>query len=69
MTWMIGDTQFQADDGGNPTAGPQLAAEAIGFGAALQQSGELSELLDREPASGPRWWPMPKSVRPASAGT
>lgn len=69
MTWMVGDPQLQADDGGNPTAGPQLAAEAIGFWAALQQSGELRELRDREPASGPWWWPMPQSFRSASAGT
>jgi hypothetical protein len=67
MTRVVGDAECQPSIGGNPPAGLQLAMEAAGFGAALQ-SGQLGELLDREPASGPSWWPMSESIYSAIAG-
>jgi hypothetical protein len=39
MLWMIGNAKFQIDDGGDPTAGPELSAEAIGRGTPMQQRG------------------------------
>jgi hypothetical protein len=68
MAWVVGDAECQPNDGGNPPTGLQLATEASGFGAALQ-SGQLGELLDREPKSGPRHWPMSESIYPAIPGT
>jgi hypothetical protein len=37
MARMIRDAKFPLHDGGDAGTGPYLAAEAIGFGAALQQ--------------------------------
>ena len=53
MTRMIGDAKFQANDGRDPRAGPELSAEAIGCGTALQQSRYVGALLGSQPAGGP----------------
>ncbi len=60
MPWMIGDTKLQADDGGDPTAGPEFPAKAVGGGASLQQCGQVGQLLGRQPPRGPRWRPTPE---------
>lgn len=68
MARVVGDAECQPSNGGNPPTGLQLATEAVGFGAALQ-FGQLGELLDSEPESSPRWWPMSESIYCAIAGT
>jgi hypothetical protein len=50
---MVGDAEFQADDGGDARTGPQLSTKAIGCGSTLQQLGQAGELCGREPARGP----------------
>jgi hypothetical protein len=62
MAWMIGDTKFQADDGGDSTAGPQFSAKAVGGGALMQQGGQAGQLLGRQPPRGPRWRSAPERL-------
>ena len=35
VTRVVQDAKGELNDGGNPAAGPQLASEAVGFGATL----------------------------------
>jgi hypothetical protein len=63
MTRMIGDATFGADDGRNPCAGPELAAEAIGCGTARQQSRYAGEWRGSQPAGSPRRGAMAESVQ------
>ena len=69
MARMIPDAKFQLHHGGDPATGPELAPEAIGFGAALQIVGQARELFDRQAARGPRGSPMAEGLRTALAGT
>jgi hypothetical protein len=68
MTRVIGDTKFQTDDGGDPTAGPEFSAKAVGGRTAMQQLGQAGELLGRQPPRGPGWRPTPESLGPDVAG-
>jgi hypothetical protein len=69
MTRMIGDAKLQADDGGDPRAGPEIAAKAIGGGTSVQEGGQPGEPLGREPAWGPRWGPVAEGFQPSCPGT
>jgi hypothetical protein len=62
MTWMIGDAKGQADDGGDARTGPQLSTKAIGYGPSMQQLGQASELVGRQPPRGPGWGPAPERI-------
>lgn len=68
MTRMIGDAEFQADDGGDARTGPQLSTKAIGCGPALQQRGQAGELVGRQPPRGPGWGPAPERLGAGFAG-
>jgi hypothetical protein len=68
MTRMVADAQFQADDGGDPPAGPELSTEAIGCGTAMQQPGQTGELLGRQPPRGSSWRPVPEGIGTSVAG-
>jgi hypothetical protein len=68
MTWVIGDAEFQADDGGDARPGPQLATKAIGDGPSLQQRGQASELVGGQPPRGPRWRPATERLGAGFAG-
>jgi hypothetical protein len=68
MTWMRGDAECQADDGGDARTGPQLPTKAIGDGPSLQQLGQASELVGRQPPRGPGWRPATESLGAGFAG-
>ena len=51
---MVGDAKLQANDGGDPSAGPELAPEAIGFGTTVQEVGQARELLGGQAAGAPQ---------------
>ncbi len=53
MPRVIGDTTFQADDGRDPTTGPQLSAKAVGGGTLMPQGGQAGQVLGRQPPWGP----------------
>jgi hypothetical protein len=58
MGGVIDNAERHANHLGHALAGPELSAEAIGVGAALQHCGQLGELLNRQPARGSRGWGM-----------
>jgi hypothetical protein len=68
MTRMIGDAEFQADDGGDASPGPQLSAKAIGCGPSMQQLGQAAELVGRQSPRGPGWRPATESIGAGVAG-
>jgi hypothetical protein len=68
MTWMRGDAEFQADDGGDARTGPQLSTKAIGYGPSMQQRGQASELVGGQPPRGPRWRPATERLGAGFAG-
>jgi hypothetical protein len=68
MPRVIGDAKFQADDGGDPTAGPELSAKAIGGRTSVQQRGQAGKVLGRQPPRGPGRRPAPKSLGADFAG-
>jgi hypothetical protein len=59
---MIPEATFQADARRYPAVGPELPAEAIGFGAALQTLGQTGELFGRQPVRGSRWGPVTEGI-------
>ena len=59
MDRMVGDAKFQVDHRGDPSAGPDLPPEAIGFGAPVQQVGQMSQLLGRQAAGSAGMGAMP----------
>ncbi len=65
---MIGDAEFQADDGGNARTGPQLSTKTIGYGPSLQQLGQAGELVGRQPPRSPRGRPAPERLGAGGAG-
>lgn len=65
---MVGDAKLQGDDRGDSATGPHLAAEAIGFGAPVQQLGQTGKLAGGQPAHRSRRWPVVEGLRPALAG-
>jgi hypothetical protein len=69
MTRMIGDAEFQADDGGDASTGPQLSSKAIGSGPSMQQLGQTSELVGRQPPRGPRRRPATERLGTTVAGS
>jgi hypothetical protein len=68
MTGVIRDAEFPADDGGDPTAGPELSAKAIGSRTSVQQLGQAGQLLGRQPPRGPGSRPAPKRLGTDVAG-
>jgi hypothetical protein len=68
MTRMVGDAEFQADDGRAPGASPELSAEAIGSGTSMQQLGQADELRARQPPRGAGWRSTPERRGPGGAG-
>jgi hypothetical protein len=68
MPRVISDPKCQADDGGDPRAGPELSAEAIGHGPAMQQLGQPGELVGRQPPRGPGWRSTPERLGTGGAG-
>jgi hypothetical protein len=48
-----GNAKFQTDEGGAPTAGPELSAKAVGGRTSVQQCGPAGHLLGRQPPWGP----------------
>ncbi len=69
MDRMVGEAKFQVDHRGDPSAGPDLPPEAIGFGATVQQVGQAGELCGREPARGPGRRAVAQGVGTLLAGT
>jgi hypothetical protein len=65
---MIGDAEFQADDGGDARTGPQLSTKAIGDGPSMQQLGQAGELGGRQPPRGPGWRPVTERLGAGFAG-
>jgi len=49
MDGMVGDAELQVHHGGDPATGPHLAPEAIGLGAAVQQLGQMRQLVGGQP--------------------
>jgi hypothetical protein len=68
MDGMVGDATLEANDRGNPAAGPHVSTEAIGFGPTLQSRGPAGQLFDGSPAGGPRAWSVPQAVRSYGVG-
>jgi hypothetical protein len=68
MTRMRGDTKFQADEGRDPAAGPEVPAEAVGGGASMHQCGQAGQWLGRQPPRGPGGRPTPEGLGTAIAG-
>jgi hypothetical protein len=67
MDRMIGDAKLQLNHGGDAATGPDLPPEARRFGPTVQQLGQPSELLGRQPPGGTRGWLVPEGVRSALA--
>ena len=68
MARMRGETEFQADDGGDPRAGPELAAAAIGSGTSMQELGQAGELVGRQPPWGAGWRSTPERLGTSGVG-
>jgi hypothetical protein len=66
---MIPNAPFQVDDRRNPAASPELAPEAIGLGTAMQELGQASQLLSRQPPRSARWWPVAQGLWSPLVGT
>jgi hypothetical protein len=69
MGEMVRDAKREANHCGDAAPCPELAPEAIGFGALLQQRREVGALLGGQPGRGTRWRPMAKRFRASVAGT
>ena len=68
MGEMVRDAKREANHCGDAAPCPELAPEAIGFGALLQQRREVGALLGGQPGRGTRWRPMAKRFRSSVAG-
>ncbi len=68
MTRVIGDTEFQTDNGRDPTAGPEFSAKAVSWRTALQQLGQAGEWLGSQPPRGPGRGPTPERLGTDVAG-
>src|SRR5919197_4836439 len=68
MAWVVRDAECQVNDGGDTAAGPDLSPEAIGFGPALQQLWQTSQLLGRQAAGSGRVRTMPQGFWSLAAG-
>jgi hypothetical protein len=68
MPRMRGNAKFQADDYSEASGGPDLAPDAIGFGAAGQELGQAGQLCDGQPGASTRRWPMAKGLGTSRAG-
>jgi hypothetical protein len=69
MTGMVRDAKGELNHGSDPTAGPQLPPETIGFGTALQQGRQLSELLGSQSPRGAGWGAVAEGVGSPFTGT
>ena len=69
MDGMVGNTEFEANDGRHACPGPDLSPEAIHFGPKLQEGGQAGELCVGQPAWSTRGWAMPEGLQTAIAGT
>ena len=56
MIRMIADAELLADDGRDTLSGPDLADKPKGFGAQVEQMGELCELLGGQPGRRAGRW-------------
>lgn len=63
MDGMVGHATLQVNHRGNPAAGPDLPAEAIGFGASVPKVGQTSQLCGGSAAGNPRMGAMPQGFR------
>jgi hypothetical protein len=68
MGEMVRDATREADHRGDAAPGPELAPEAIGFGASLQQRREVGAWLGGQPGRGTWGRPMAQRVRASVAG-
>ena len=68
MGGMIANPERQTNHLRHALPGPDLAAEAVGFGATVQQVGQPRQLLGHHPVR-PGWWPMAQRLRAAHAGS
>jgi hypothetical protein len=68
MTGVVGNPLFELHHRGDPPPGPELSPTTIGFGTPLQELGQASELLGREPARGPSGRTVAQGARPLLAG-
>jgi hypothetical protein len=68
MDGMVGNTEFEANDGRHACPGPDLSPEAIRFGPTLQEGGQAGELFVGQPAWRTRGWAMPEGFQTALAG-
>ncbi len=66
MGEMVRDAKREADHRGDAAPCPELAPEAIGFGALLQQRREVGALLVGQPGRGTRGWSMAKRFHSAA---
>jgi hypothetical protein len=69
MTGMVRDAKGELNHGSDPTAGPQLPLETIGFGTALQQGRQLSEWLGSQSPRGAGWGAVAEGVGSPFTGT
>jgi hypothetical protein len=66
---MVEDAKREANHRGDPSAGPHLAPEAVGFGSTVQEVGPTGQLFGGQPAGGAGAWAVPEGFRSLLAGT
>jgi hypothetical protein len=66
---MGGDPRLELNHRGNTPAGPDVAPEAIRFGATVQAFGQAGELRIGQPTAGPRGWSMAEGFRTTLSAT
>jgi hypothetical protein len=68
MARLVGDAECHSNHGGDSAPGPQLAPEAIGFGAWLQQGRQLGELCGAQSPRSARRWTVSERLQAPGAG-
>jgi hypothetical protein len=64
----VGDANFAVDHRGDPSTGPDLSSQAIGFGPTLQECGQTGQLVGRQPAGSTGAGAVPEGSRSPLAG-
>jgi hypothetical protein len=63
MDGMVGDAKLQANDRGDPSAGPDLAPKAVGFGPMVQEFWQTDQLAGGQPARSTGAGAAPEGLR------
>ena len=63
MDGMGGDATLQANDRGDPSAGPDVAPKAVGFGPMVQECWQTEQLAGGQPARSTGAGAAPEGLR------